>query len=265
MDPFRNGTDKKRLRTHIFVFFSTCTRSPCFRYRSVLFFSEKKKTAQKKRKKRITIPMTRRSSLSTVKCNTRTVNKRTVSFVFLLIWYIISEALLWRIARAVKREFRVLFFRTNQKSACKPASMIVRDTHSLYTVCVSAYEQRIEAVLFNYRGLYRLPVSKKTTCKQSSTRSKGLSSTVPFSVGHITEYVRVNRRFRLEPVLVSNRAVPSLLRCKRALRHSPFVSERHRSEDLHKWYAKMAVNLNVSKYFSSITLCSKQFYSRTFS
>ena len=59
-------------------------------------------------------------------------------------------------------------------------------------------------------------VSKKTTCKQSSTRSKGLSSTVPFSVGNITEFVRVNRRFRLEPVLVSNRAVPSLITCKRA-------------------------------------------------
>ena len=40
---------------------------------------------------------------------------------------------------------------------------------------------------------------------------------MPFSVGHITEFVRVNRRFRLEPVLVSNRAVPSLLTCKRAL------------------------------------------------
>ena len=40
---------------------------------------------------------------------------------------------------------------------------------------------------------------------------------MPFSVGHITKFVRVNRRFRLEPVLVSNRAVPSLLRCKRAL------------------------------------------------
>ena len=32
----------------------------------------------------------------------------------------------------------------------------------------------------------------------------------------IAEFVRVNRRFRLEPVLVSNRAVPSLLTCKRA-------------------------------------------------
>ena len=40
---------------------------------------------------------------------------------------------------------------------------------------------------------------------------------MPFSVRHITEFVRVNRRFRLEPVLVSNRAVPSLLMCKRAL------------------------------------------------
>ena len=37
MDPFRNGTDKKRFRTHIFVFFSTCKRSPFFRYRSVTF------------------------------------------------------------------------------------------------------------------------------------------------------------------------------------------------------------------------------------
>ena len=60
------------------------------------------------------------------------------------------------------------------------------------------------------------------TCKQSSTRSKGLSSTVAFSVGHITEFVRVNRRFRLEPVLVSNRAVPSLLTCKRAFSYSFF-------------------------------------------
>ena len=136
MDPFRNGTDKKRFRTHIFVFFSTCKRSPFFRYRSVTFLMKKRKrqNKKKKRKKRITIPMTRRSSLSTVKCNTRAVNKRTVSFVFLLIWYIISEALLWRIARAVKREFHVLFFRTNQKSSCKPASMIVGDTHSLLYV-----------------------------------------------------------------------------------------------------------------------------------
>ena len=88
--------------------------------------------------------------------------------------------------------------------------MIVGDTQS--TVCVCAYEQRIEAVLFNYYVITGSIVTglKKTTCKQSSTRSKGLSSTVPFSVGHITELVRVNRRFRLEPVLVSNLAVPSL-------------------------------------------------------
>ena len=59
---------------------------------------------------------------------------------------------------------------------------------------------------------------KKTTCKRSSTRSNGLSSTVPFSVRYITEFVRVNGRFRLETVLVSNRAVPSLLTCKRAFR-----------------------------------------------
>ena len=58
---------------------------------------------------------------------------------------------------------------------------------------------------------------KKTTRKRSSTRSKELSSTVPFSVGYITEFVRVNRRFRLEPVLVSNQAVPSLLTCRTKL------------------------------------------------
>ena len=40
MDPFLNGTDKKRFRSHIFVFFSTCKRSLFFRYRSVTFFSE---------------------------------------------------------------------------------------------------------------------------------------------------------------------------------------------------------------------------------
>ena len=39
---------------------------------------------------------------------------------------------------------------------------------------------------------------------------------MPFSVRYITEFVRVNGRFRLEPVLVSNRAVPSLSTCKRA-------------------------------------------------
>ena len=78
--------------------------------------------------------MTRRSSLSTVKCDTRAVNRRTVSLVFLLIRYILSEALLSRIARAVRLEFRVILFRTNQKSACKPASMIVGDTHSLLYV-----------------------------------------------------------------------------------------------------------------------------------
>ena len=55
-------------------------------------------------------------------------------------------------------------------------------------------------------------------CKQSSTRSKGLSSTMPFPVGHIAEFVPVNRRFRLELVLISNRAIPSLLTCKRAFR-----------------------------------------------
>ena len=27
MDPFQNGPDKKRFRTHIFVFFSTCKRT----------------------------------------------------------------------------------------------------------------------------------------------------------------------------------------------------------------------------------------------
>jgi len=31
------------------------------------------------------------------------------------------------------------------------------------------------------------------------------------------------------------------------LRQSPCVSERHPSEDLHEWCAKIAVNLNVSK------------------
>ena len=41
MDPFRNGTDKERFRTPIFVFFSTCKRSPFFRYRSVTFFLKK--------------------------------------------------------------------------------------------------------------------------------------------------------------------------------------------------------------------------------
>ena len=117
--------------------------------------------------------MTRRSSHSTVKCNTRAVDRRTASLGFLLIWYIISEALLWRIARAVKREFRVLFFRTNQKSACKPASMIVGETHSLLHVCVSAYEQRIEAVLFNYRGLYRY----------RSRRKQNVNSLVPVPRG----------------------------------------------------------------------------------
>ena len=107
-------------------------------------------------KKRITIPMTRRRGLSTVKCDTRVVNRRTVSLVFLPIRYILSEALLWRITRAVKREFRVLFFRTNQKSACKPVSMYAQST-----VCVSAYKQRIEAVLFNYRGLYHYRCRRK--------------------------------------------------------------------------------------------------------
>ena len=41
---------------------------------------------------------------------------------------------------------------------------------------------------------------------------------MPFFVRYITEFVRANGRFRLEPVLVSNRAVPSLSTCKRALR-----------------------------------------------
>ena len=50
MDPFRNGTDEKRFRTHIFVFFSTCKRSPFFRYRSVTLFLKKKTKRQKKNK-----------------------------------------------------------------------------------------------------------------------------------------------------------------------------------------------------------------------
>lgn len=99
MDPFRNGTDKKRFRTHNFVFFLARNSVPfCY----ALFLSR----------------------------GTRPVNRRTVSPVFLSVRYIPSVALLWRIARIVKREFRVVFFRRNQKSACKPASMIVGDTHS---------------------------------------------------------------------------------------------------------------------------------------
>ena len=47
MDPFRNGTDKKRFRTHIFVFFSTCNARPFFRYRSVTFFLKKEKKKKK--------------------------------------------------------------------------------------------------------------------------------------------------------------------------------------------------------------------------
>ena len=52
MDPFRNGTDKKRFHTHIFVFFSTCKCSPFFRYRSVTFFLKKKKNAKKTKRKK---------------------------------------------------------------------------------------------------------------------------------------------------------------------------------------------------------------------
>ena len=87
MDPFRNGTDKKRFLIHIFVFFSTCKSSLFFQYRSVTFF----------------------------------------------------------LSYGAPRQ------------------------------------------LFSLRA-------------------------------HITEFVRVNRRFGLEPVLVSNRAVPSLLTCKQAYR-----------------------------------------------
>ena len=78
-------------------------------------------------------------------------------------------------------------------------------------------QQQIAAVQLNYRGLSGLPFSKKTTCKRSCTCFQWLSSTVPFSVGYInTEFERVNRRFHLEPVLVSNRAILSLLTRKRA-------------------------------------------------
>ena len=63
-------------------------------------------------------------------------------------------------------------------------------------------------------------------CKRSSTRSKGLLSTVPFSVRYLTDFVPVNRRFRLEPVLVSNRAVPSLLTCKRAFNRGSLKEEK---------------------------------------
>ena len=38
--------------------------------------------------------------------------------------------------------------------------MIVGDTHG-DTVCVSAYEQLVEAVLFNYCGLYRYRSRRK--------------------------------------------------------------------------------------------------------
>ena len=44
--------------------------------------------------------------------------------------------------------------------------MIVGDTHSVCTVCVSAYEQLIEAVLFNYCGLYRYPGRYRSGRKQ---------------------------------------------------------------------------------------------------
>ena len=59
-------------------------------------------------------------------------------------------------------------------------------------------------------------IEKKTTCKRSRTRSQGLLKTMPFSDGYFTKLVRVNNRFRLEPVLVSTRAVPSLLTSKKA-------------------------------------------------
>ena len=40
MDLFRNGTDKNWLRNRIFVFFSTCKRSPFFRHGYATFFSK---------------------------------------------------------------------------------------------------------------------------------------------------------------------------------------------------------------------------------
>ena len=83
------------------------------------------------------------------------------------------------------------------------------------TVCVSAYETLIAAVLFNYRELYRYRSRRKQRVN-GLVPVPGALKYVPFSVGYTTEFVLVNRRFLLEPVLVSKRAVPSLLTCKRA-------------------------------------------------
>ena len=112
-----------------------------------------------------------------------------------------------------------MFFLEETSKVIVRVHPLVSEQRIQCTVCESAYEQQIAAVhQFNYlsRAL-STPFSKKTTCKRSCTRFQGLSSTVPFSVGYITEFVLVNRRFHLEQVLVSNRAVPSLLTCKRAL------------------------------------------------
>ena len=59
---------------------------------------------------------------------------------------------------------------------------------------------------FDYGVRYKGVNSSAQNCKPcfSPNSVRSLRSTV----GHIPEFVRVNRRFRLEPVLVSNRAVP---------------------------------------------------------
>ena len=59
---------------------------------------------------------------------------------------------------------------------------------------------------FDYEVRYKGVNSSSQNCKPcfSPNSARSLRRTV----GHITEFVRVNRRFRLEPVLASNRAVP---------------------------------------------------------
>ena len=64
-----------------------------------------------------------------------------------------------------------------------------------------------------------IPVSKKTTCKRSlSVPRFSAGGPCHFFIRSLTKLARINRQILLEPVLISTRAVPPLLTCKRALR-----------------------------------------------
>ena len=68
---------------------------------------------------------------------------------------------------------------------------LLSEQRTMYCMCKCIRTANRSSSVSLSRAL-SVPFSKKTTCKRSFTRFQGLSSTVPFSVGYITEFVRVN-------------------------------------------------------------------------